>query len=200
MDFLPVSKPLQPASRFNEWLYEAICPWLKGRVLEVNSGPDTISSIFLQRERKVHLNSSDSEIRHYLSSKYKGKDVIRSVSQLDFRRPDFEEAYSEKHRVFDTILLLNSTQNGGIDQVTVSHAKLLLQPRGRLIILAPARIAIFDGIDDNQEEYKKYNRKEVHSLISDDMEMLMTKYFILQPSSSYPQVGLSVLAIARKIT
>jgi len=57
MDFLPVSKPLQPASRFNEWLYEAICPWLKGRVLEVNSGPDTISSIFLQRERKVHLTA-----------------------------------------------------------------------------------------------------------------------------------------------
>jgi SAM-dependent methyltransferase len=199
MELLPAARPFSPASHFNEWLYEAIQPWLKGRVLEVNSGLDTLSSTFLQRERKILLNSTDKEMRHQLRAKYEGLIGSELVNRLDFRRRDFEDAYLDKYRIFDTILLLNSVENGSLDQALIRHAKHLLRERGRLIFLAPVRTALFYGLDDNEEECKKYNRKDTHRILTADMEILSSRYVILQLGAGYRQSGLSVLAITRKI-
>ena len=198
MELLPAPKSLASTDHLNEWLYEIIEPYLKGRVLEVDSGPDTLSSIFVQRDRGIHLNNRSKVVRNQLRIKYKGVETIRSINRADFSKVDFEEVYSEKYRIFDTIIALNVVDTGHYDQSIIHHAKHLLRERGRLIVLAPAYTALYHTVEQGQEIWKKYNRKYVRKLITNNMEMLMTRYFILEDPLVYHHSGLSVLAIARK--
>ena len=38
------------ASKLNTWMFSAIRPWLKGRILEIGSGIGNISSVLIRKE------------------------------------------------------------------------------------------------------------------------------------------------------
>ncbi|WP_188937790.1 hypothetical protein [Puia dinghuensis] len=180
----PVSSP----GLLNEWLYDIIEPWLKGRVLEVGSTPHSISAIFAQKGQPIHLSSSDKYTRDQLRTKYQGIEPIRDVKALDFHRADFEQAYPvEVARFFDTVLVLNQSCNS----IIVRNARHLLRDRGRLVALAPVYTTIYSGLEIDLEDLKKYNHQSIKRLMTDEMEILATHYF----NQSSP----SFIVIARKL-
>jgi hypothetical protein len=172
---------------FNERLFEIIEPWLKGRVLEIDSTPDSISTVFIQKGLPIHLSTSDKTMRAQLKTLYQGMENARHVHSINFHRVDFEQAYlEEKVKIFDTVLALNKH----CDFRMAYNARQVLKERGRLILLAPAYTAMYHGLQEDLDDWKRYNRQSINKLLTDDMEILLTRFFNVD--------GLSVLAVARK--
>ena len=188
-----------PLTVLNEWLFDTIEPWLKGHVLESGSTTESISTIFVQRGRPIHLSTPDHSLRAHLKSLYQQVPVIRKVHSIKFHRQDFEQAYpAEAARIFDTIIVFNAMENGTYDQEVIRNARYLLKERGRLILLAPIFTALYDGLELDIEELVKYNLSSIRKLLTDQMEILLTKYFNLATNTGYAQSGLSVIVVARK--
>jgi hypothetical protein len=172
---------------FNNWVFDIISPWIKGRVLEIGSTPDSISTILIQKGIRIHLSTPDKAMREQLKARYLGLEIVRHVHSINFHRRDFDLAYPEETvKIFDTVLALNEP----CDPITASNARCVLRKRGRLILLAPAYTAIYNGLEEDAEDWKRYNRKSINKLVTDNMEILFTRYYNLG--------GLSVLAVASK--
>jgi hypothetical protein len=209
MDRLPsTQKAITPYSAyhgdltsFNYWLFDAIAPYLQGRVLEMGSDLTTISSVFAQHGNKIHLSTPNKLVQDQLREKYKGVDTVRMIHSIDPRHPNFEQFYNHNFRVFDTILVLNAMEDGFFDDNVILNSINLLTVRGRLILLAPAYTAVYNDILEDLKCLKKYNRQKIRNMISNKMEMLKTYYFNLSStfaSKPYCHAGLSVIAIAQK--
>jgi hypothetical protein len=192
--FLSISSP----GLLNEWLFETIEPWLQGRVLEMGSTPESISIVFAQKGRHIHLSSPEKIIRDNLRAAYDGVEAIRLVHAIDFHHPDFERVYSVEERIFSTILALNPMENGAFDPMVTRNACYFLPAGGRLILLAPTHTALYDGEHQGFEEVKEYNRKFTRQLFTDSMQILMARYFSHENGFIYDQSGISVLAVAIK--
>jgi SAM-dependent methyltransferase len=199
MALLPPSQSALVGMQFNEWLFQTIEPYLNGRVLEVGSDFNTLSSVFVQRGRRVHLSTSNKALREQLKVHYQGVEAVRKVHSINFHRSDFEHAYSlETASIFDTILILNPMENGTFDDKVVQNARYLLKEKGRLILLTPIFTAVYNGLELKQDELKHYDRPAVKQLLTDEMGILATRYFHLPEKAGYDRSGPSVLIAARK--
>jgi hypothetical protein len=187
-----MSEPINPApisspALLNQWLYDIIEPWLKGRVLEIGSTLESISAIFIQRGTPIHLSTPDKDLRLQLKSACQGVEAVLKVHSLNLRRNDFEQAYPAKQaRIFDTVLALNEP----CDQTIARNARHLLRARGRLILLTPVYTAMYNGLEQDEEDWKIYNQQAIKRILGDEMEILSTRHHNL--------VGLSILTMARK--
>lgn len=193
------SNLLSTLSQLNESLFETIEPWLKGRILEVNSTTESVSRLFVPKKLRIHLSNPDPNIRSYLTNKYQGDETIRMVHPFDFRQPEPEKAYPKELRIFDTIIALNSLRNSPVDKTFVENVKCLLRERGRFIFMAPIHTALFGDMAEDQNILKRYNRSELKHILTENLKMLAAKYFKLIETPVYNWSGLSVIAVARKI-
>jgi hypothetical protein len=195
--------PLSPTSQvreINEFIFETIRPYLKGRILEMGSGLDTVSSLLIENGIALHLGETNSQIREGLHEKFDNNPTVRSIHKIDFHRADFEQVYTNILGAFNVVFNLNIL-NHPIDTQAVANAKLLLKKQGFLIILIPVVTSTFNDLSVDLKELKKYNRRNINSLLGDSFEILKTSYFNLPKianSTTYSQAGLSVIVVAEK--
>lgn len=179
--------PASPQGHLNQQLYEIIEPWLKGRVLEINSTPESISTLFIQNGKAIHLSTPDKDLRVQLKNAYQSAGTVVKVHSLNLHRNDFEQAYPEEQaRIFDTLLAINEP----CDKTTARNARHLLRVRGRLILLTPAYTAMYNGLEKDQDAWSMYNRRAIQHLLGDELEILSAR--------SYNLSSLSILTVARK--
>jgi SAM-dependent methyltransferase len=199
MNLSLTSPPIVPATALNEWLFEIIQPYLKGRVLEIGSNFNTISTVFVQKGRRLHLSTADNLLREELRAHYQGVEAMRAVHLIDFRRPDFDSAYPpEEAGIFDTIVFLNPMQDAYLDDKAVRNARYLLKDKGRLILLTPAFTGVYSGFELDVNELKHLDRPVIKKTLTDEMEILITRHFHLLDDSGYGRSGPSVIMVARK--
>jgi hypothetical protein len=199
MNELILPQPVSSLCALNEWLFNAIKPYLNGRVLEIGSSPSSISVLFVQKGRRIHLSNSDRSIREELKVIYQGLEIVRNVHAINIHHPNFEQVYpSENARIFDTVLILNGMQDGLYDQKVICNGRHLLRERGRLILLMPVFTALYDTLEFNLEDFKKYDQSSIRKLLTDQMEILINTYFNLVQDPAYDRSGQSVLVIAQK--
>lgn len=188
-------------SRLSKWMFEMIEPYIKGKVLEVDSGTGSISSVFAENTIPVHLSDPDKKNRDFLREKFKDIISIKEIYNIDFLRTDFEQYYSTLNGVFSTIVALNISEHGFYKQAAQQNAAKILRKNGHLIIAVPPFTAVYSDLEISPEEWKIYNRKSLKQRLS-GFQILKTRYFSLvenipQPLSVRP--GFSALVIARKL-
>lgn len=189
--------PILAAVEINEWLFEVIQPHLKGKVLEIDSNLNSISTIFIQKGQSIHLSTADKAHREQLASHYQGTQTVQKIHSINIHRTNFQQVYPAM--VFDTILILNPMETGAFDRQVIDNARHLLRERGRLILLAPIFTALYTGLKMDSEELKTYNRRALQQLLTGKMDLLMTRYFNLAETAGYDRSGSTVILVARKI-
>lgn len=190
----------EAAQKLNGWIFETIQPYLRGRVLEMNSGHGSISSIFAERNVPIHLSDPDTGNCHNLKNKFKNIQAIRAVHDIDFSHPDFQKAYFKDSNVFGTIIALNITEYGFSEKQAIENAKYLLRSQGRIIIVAPSFTALYDGLVLSLKEWKSYNRKPLKQFLY-GFKLIKTINFNLAgniENSFSEKLGFPSLAIAKK--
>jgi len=176
----------------DEWMFDVIRPFIKGRTLEIGSGNDVIISSFLKNNLPIHLSDTDWEGCEVLIQKYEGNSLVRSIHKVDLHRSDFFSAYSDRIGIFETVFKLNSSKQIPIDERAIANANLLLKQGGHLIVLLPAYTAVYTGMEEDPKAIKRHNRQFVRSLLGQSFEVQQTQYCNL------PGTGLSVIVIASK--
>jgi SAM-dependent methyltransferase len=191
----------EDAAKLNNWLFETIQPFIKGRIMEMDSGVGAMTSFFVEKGISLRLSDTSKSNRDKLREIFRGLGPIKGIYNIDYHRPDFEQIYSSVIDVFNTVIALNIIDHGFYDKAALRNAKFLLRKRGHLMVVAPAYTAMYDGFDELPENLKKYNHQGLRNFLNNDFEILKARYFILKGNSRNPvanQLGLSVLAIARK--
>jgi SAM-dependent methyltransferase len=195
--FLPMSE----SANINRWIFDTVLPFMKGRILEIGSGTGTFSSFFIENATALHLCEQDQTDRRMLREKYKQNEIVRTIQNIDFHHPNFQESYSYNIGAFDTIFKLNSASRIPIDPETIGNAKQLLHESGYIILLAPAYTTSYNGLTD--EDLRKYNWISIKHLLGNDLEIVNT-WYINMPTTIDPfvltQTGLSVVIVATKIS
>lgn len=175
---LDTLEAINKAPRFNQWMYSAIEPFCKGRILEIGSGIGNISERFLGDGRKLMLTDIRQTYCEVLQKKFNGHPGVLGVEQLDLADPSFETRYAPFIGTFDTVFALNVVEHIYDDGHAMRNCRSLLAQGGHVIILVPAFQSLFNAIDEGLEHHRRYTRRTLVSLLArEEFSLVGSRYF-----------------------
>jgi SAM-dependent methyltransferase len=171
---------LSAADQLNDWMFETIQPYIKGRILEIGSGIGNISGRFVQHNVPLYVSDYSDHYCRLLREKFISEPLIRDVYQIDLAIPDFEYRYGPLMGKFDTIFALNVVEHIDNDGLAIANCKKLLAPGGHLIILVPAFQLLYNGFDKELEHFRRYTRRSLKELFrAQQFDIIKSWYFNL---------------------
>lgn len=169
---------ISAANAFNEWTYQRIRPFCKGKILEIGSGVGNISQYFLEDGHQLHLSDVRPHYCQLLADRFATTKNCLGITHLDWVAPDFEQRYAHLLGQFDTIFSLNVLEHIHQDSLALHNANLLLQPKGRLLILVPSYQWLYNQLDRNLDHYRRYTTQSLGSLIqAQGFRLTQQQYF-----------------------
>ena len=199
----PTSSPIDQTSdevqRLNRWIYEIIRAYIKGRTLEIGSGTNSLWPLFLEDNRPIHLSDTNQFHIQTLRQTCNGNQFVRAVHNFDFLASDFQQSHSETLNVFDTVLALNCPAAGF--EKMVGNIKYVLRSGGTFAMILPIYTSIYHGLNQNLDDWKRYNAKAIQRILMYNFSMLKVRYLNLPPDTvknRFRNPGLSALLTVRK--
>ncbi len=169
---------ISEADNFNNWMYQTIKPFCKGRILEIGSGTGNISKYFIKENYQIHLSDIRSGYCDNLNKKYKNEPSFLGVKKLDLTDPLFDSKLSNLTNTFDTVFALNVVEHIKDDELAISNCYKLLKPGGHLIILVPSYNVLYNTFDIGLGHFRRYNKKSLEQLfLSSRLKILHKQYF-----------------------
>lgn len=164
------------ADKFNAWMFAAIQPYCKGKVLEIGSGIGNMSQFFVE-----HYDTTLSDIREtycsMLTQKFSSVPTCRDVRVIDLGKPDFETSYPDMIGQFDTVVALNVVEHIYDDKMALMNCVKLLRSGGNTIILVPAYQWMYNRFDKEVEHYRRYTKKALQKLFIPEFTLVHSQYF-----------------------
>lgn len=159
---------------YNHWIYDNIQHFIGCNILEVGAGIGNITDFIIFRNNLTVIDINQYYV-NYLNAKYS----FRSKSNFSALNVDIQDIKSSPlaEKTFDTIICLNILEHLKNDRAAVENMSSLLEPGGKLIILAPALKKLYGSMDISFEHYRRYNKKELQSLIhGQNLEIVEIRY------------------------
>jgi SAM-dependent methyltransferase len=147
---------LRRASRYNQWVYEMLRPWMGQEILEVGAGIGNMTRLYIG-----HGNVTASDISSYCLSELRrtfAEHPNVRVAPLDISRNSYPE-----REIYDTIVCLNVLEHIEDDVQALRNMRSLLKPGGRLLLYVPATPRIYCRIDSGVGHYRRYELSELRS-------------------------------------
>lgn len=183
----------------NRWIFKTIWPYIKGRTLEINSGTNSLCQLFTNYNRPIHLSDTNQLYIQTLQEAYRSNHLIRAVHDFNLMSADFQRSQPGTLNVFDTVITL-STSIQEFEQMA-DNIRYILPQEGTLILILPAHTSIYHGLDQNLNDWKRYNRKYLERIRLANFSILKVNYFNLATDIAkgfFPNSGLSALIIVQK--
>ncbi len=165
------------ATRFNQWMYDEIKPFLKGSILEIGSGIGNISRYIINDGLPITLSDYNKEYCDRLAKLFPGNSNVLGILQIDLLLPDFTEKYILLKEKFDSIVLLNVIEHIADDSKAVKNCKYMLKPGGHLIVLAPAYQWLYCRFDKELGHYRRYSLTKMKQLVKSHLEIIGARHF-----------------------
>lgn len=154
------------ASYFNRWMFEAIAPFCRGKVIEIGSGIGNMSKLLLNQSLQVTLSDIRPEYCRILQQEFGKHPRLGGIHQLDLAIPNFVDIYPPLLGQFDTVVALNVIEHIGPDGLAVLNARELLRPGGRLIVLVPAFQWLNNSLDKELGHFRRYTKNSLAALLT----------------------------------
>jgi SAM-dependent methyltransferase len=170
---------LSEADRFNEWMFEAVRPYIAGKTLEIGSGIGNISAILVRHQIPLFVSDHTEAYTARLRSRFAATDQVKGVLSIDLSEKDFDAVHGDIAGTFDTVFALNVIEHIEDDHLAIENCHRLLKPGGRVVILVPAWPALYNRLDKGLDHYRRYSSAGVRQLLSGPFEVKEMKYFNL---------------------
>ena len=171
---------ISAADKFNQWMFETIRPYAKGKVLEIGSGIGNISNHFLEKGFSLMLSDYNEAYCEELRKQFSDNPFVLGVKQIDLVDPDFDRKYKDLFQNFDTVFALNVIEHIEDDNLAIANCRKLLKTGGILIILVPSYQKLFNKFDVNLGHFRRYDISTMSFLIRENqLEIIHTQYFNL---------------------
>jgi len=163
---LDTLKVIADTHRFNNWMYQAIKPFLKGNILEIGSGIGNITNHVVKDKFSVTASDLRKNYCALLKERFAGNQYLTEVRVIDIVHPEFETEYSDLMGKFDCIFALNIVEHVFEDKAALVNFSKLLRQNGNLIILVPAYHALYNRFDKELKHYRRYTKSRLENLFS----------------------------------
>jgi glycosyltransferase involved in cell wall biosynthesis/ubiquinone/menaquinone biosynthesis C-methylase UbiE len=147
-------------SRYNDWIWQAIAPYVGNRVLEVGAGIGNMTRVLYGRDLIV---ATDLELPylHILRNRFARNPTIE-VERLDLNSDD---CLALKRHEFDTVVCLNVLEHIEDHEGALQRLYEVLVPGGRLALFVPADQKLFGTMDTQVGHFRRYSREELQRVI-----------------------------------
>lgn len=163
------------APAFNQWMFDTIHPFLKGKVFEFGSGIGNISRLAIHAGLELTVSDLRLNYLQHLQQEL-SLDASRAV-QVDMVHPHFETEYKHLVGQFDAVFALNVVEHIEDHTLAMSNAALLLKSGGKLVILVPAYQSLYNGFDKELGHYRRFTKKTLKAYIPKHLNILKISYF-----------------------
>jgi len=170
---------LSEADGFNEWMFEAIRPYIKGKTLEIGSGIGNISSLFVNHQMPLYLSDHTDKYIVRLERRFVSTENIKGIFSIDLTDKRFDTTHAAITGTFDTVFALNVIEHIEDDRLAVENCRKLLAPGGRLVLLVPAWPSLYNRLDKELEHFRRYSSAMLRNLLSGPFEVEEMKHFNL---------------------
>jgi glycosyltransferase involved in cell wall biosynthesis len=147
-------------SRYNDWVWQSIAPYVGDRVLEVGAGIGNMTRMMYGRELIVATDVGVSYLQILRNRFARNPSIV--VARLDLNTDDYLvlEQYA-----FDSVVCLNVLEHIEDDRGALTRLFRVLAPGGRLLLFVPADQSLFGTIDQQVGHFRRYSRDELRDLI-----------------------------------
>lgn len=170
---------ISDADRLNNWMFESIQPYVKGKTLEIGSGIGNISSVFVDHKMPLYLSDYSDEYCRFLRKKFPSEPCVKDIFRIDLVDKEFDTTHAHLIGTFDTVFALNVVEHIDDDQLAVANCYKLLAPGGQLILLMPAYQALYNRFDKELGHFRRHTRKSMDKLLSKQFQVIRTWHFNL---------------------
>ncbi len=162
------------ADKFNEWMYNTIRPYCRGKILEIGSGIGNISEFFVKAKSNIVLSDIRPAYCDVLRTKFPGYKVI----EMNLTHPEFESVYRDHINTYDTVFALNVVEHIQDDGLALRNCHKLLMKGGKVVILVPAYMWLYNRFDTELEHFRRYNRSRLNQVLKDaGFNIIHSQYF-----------------------
>ena len=147
---------LARASKYNNYIFRCIEPWLGNKILEVGAGIGNITYYLIPKRQVIATELSDEYI-NILRRRFKG------CPNLEIEKYDLREkpGIKWKEKEIDTIVGINVMEHVENDENAIQQLCSLLAAGGRLILFVPAHAALYSPLDRSLHHFRRYSKKVV---------------------------------------
>jgi len=170
---------LSEADRFNEWMFEAIRPYIAGKTLEIGSGIGNMSAILVRHQLSLYVSDHTEEYIGRLRNRFATTDRVKGILSIDLTEEHFDTVHAEIIGTFDTVFALNVIEHIEDDALAIRNCHRLLKPGGRVVILVPAWPSLYNQLDKGLDHYRRYSSTALRRLLSGPFNVTEMKYFNL---------------------
>jgi len=114
-----------------------------------------------------------------LKNRYTSSGHLLGTKIVDIIENDFEKNHPELLNKFDTVFSLNVLEHVKNEKQFIENCKKLLKPGGQVVILVPAFNILYNRLDTNLYHYRRYTKKSLNQVMSEQFEIKKTSYFNL---------------------
>lgn len=151
---------LDKATRFNDWMADAIRPSLGDRVLEIGAGIGNLSSKLCLRDA-YYASDSDELYCLHLERRFAGRPSVKVV-RLDLTKA---AGFQPLKGAVDTVVCLNVLEHIEDDESALKRLRGILTPGGRLVLLVPHLPWAYGSIDAIAGHKRRYSRAGLTALL-----------------------------------
>lgn len=170
---------LSAADNFNQWMFDTLRPFIKGKIFEAGSGIGNISGLLLNMGQTVTLSDFSFPYRKLLQEKFGAHPHLAGVLDMDLEDERFDEKFAPYFGTYDTVIALNVIEHVKNDGSAVANCKKLLKEGGHFIMLVPAYQLLYNRFDKELGHYRRYNKKGMQRLVGPHLSILQCHYFNL---------------------
>lgn len=151
---------LDKATRFNDWMADAVRGRLGDSVLEIGAGIGNLTAKLCRRDI-YYVTDNDPLYRLHLERRFSGRPGVKAL-KLDISEPaDFLPLRSS----VDSVICLNVLEHIEDDLAALKNMRTSLRPGGRLVLLVPNLPWAFGSIDEFAGHRRRYLRPQLDGLL-----------------------------------
>ncbi|HEY1791622.1 MAG TPA: methyltransferase [Opitutaceae bacterium] len=148
-----MSSAMSSLTRYHDYLWSKVHPWLGSRVMEIGVGYGQYSRRILAEGRR--LLACDIDEGHLRELKQAADTPMLATLRLDLESPEEARAAAESFRP-DSIVLLNVLEHIGPHEKALAFLRTVAVPGARLILIVPALPVLFNSLDKEAGHHRRY--------------------------------------------
>ncbi|RME39852.1 MAG: class I SAM-dependent methyltransferase [Planctomycetota bacterium] len=163
---------LKELDAYTRWLYERVRPFIHGEVCEVGCGTGNIIQFLLHHPRVVGLEPFEPSLE-------KARRLFDNHLNVRFYGYWLSECPNRtvRERSFDTVLCMNVLEHIENDVDALRRMGRLCRSDGQVVILVPAHMFAFGGMDRAAGHFRRYNRRTLQRAFeAADLEIVHSFY------------------------